>query len=341
VRAVVAENGLLKRTAYRPSNATVIHHRVGLMNPAQRDMAFRIAVGGINGDAQFLALSDREQARVLEISYDYLTYLRATGRAPTDSATVAKELLVARSELAIDAADPPVAAPEVRPDQGHPTSRLTAGAGRRDGIDFVELRGRPTYHDLLDPEDGYARGAQIEFFNFGLRNYGDNIGLRVEDIRPVTIVSISPRNQFFQPLSWNFDIGWARRRIADGSEPLVFDVHGGIGLARTVPDAFTSNTLIYGLIESTMQVDQRLENGYALGAGPALGMQIDLTPRWRAVGYLNVQRFFAGDTDTSWKTGLRQRFTLGTNHALRLDLSREHQENHFWNTAMIGLDWYF
>jgi hypothetical protein len=248
---------------------------------------------------------------------------------------------MARSEIPVDTADPPVPVPEVRPDQGHGTSRLGLGVGRRDGANFVELRGRPTYHDLMDEEAGYARGAQIEFFDFGLRDYGKDIGLRVEDVRPVTIVSIAPRNEFFQPLSWKFDTGWARRRIADGSEPLVLGVHGGSGLAWAVPDPLKSNTLVYAFIDSTLQADKRLDSGFAFGAGPSMGVQTDLSPRWRAVVYFDAQRFFAGDTDTSWTAGLRQRYTLDTNHALRFDVSHERQEKQSWNSALLSFDWYF
>jgi hypothetical protein len=241
----------------------------------------------------------------------------------------------------VAADDAPVPVPQVRPDQGHETARVALGAGRRDGTDFVELRARPTYHDLMDPEGGYVRGAQIEFFDFALRQYGHGEGLRVEEFKPLDIVSITPRNDFFRTLSWNIDVGWTRTRIASGAEPLVFEVNGGAGLARNVPDALQSNTLIYGFLDATTRVDERIDRGYAIGAGPILGVIADLTPRWRADLYARGQRFFAGDTDTAWQTGLRQRYTLNTNNALRLDLSREHQENQSWNTVLLSLHHYF
>ena len=343
VRAVVEQQGMLKRTHYRPSNATLIQHRLGLMNDSERSLAFRISLGRVEPeDPRLSALPAPQRARVLELGYDYLNYVRATGRKPVaEPAALARELLLARSRIDDATDDPPVAAPEVRPDQGHGTSRLAFAAGRRDGANFVELRGRPTYHDLMDADGGYARGAQIEFFDFGVRHYDGDIGSRMEDVTPVRIISIAPRNEFFQPLSWKFDTGWARRRIADGSEPLVFGVHGATGLAWVVPDPFRSTTLVYAFIESTAQVDQRLDSGFALGAGPSLGVQCDLTSRWRTAAYLTGQRFFAGDTDTTWSGGLRQRYTLDTNHALRLDLSHDRQEKQSWNTALIALDWYF
>ncbi|HKB81790.1 MAG TPA: hypothetical protein VKD04_01140, partial [Burkholderiales bacterium] len=343
VRAVVEQKGLLKRAVYRPSNATLILYRLGLMSATERALVSEMSRGRISTKTpSFAALSPADQARVLEVSHDYLNYLRATDRSPVaEPAALARQLMLARSRLGAEPDDPPVPVPDVRPDQGHGTARVAVGAGRRDGTDFVELRARPSYHELMDPEGGYVRGAQIEFFDFALRRYGSGEGLRLEELKPVDIVSISPRNDFFKTLSWNVDVGWARTRTESGAEPLVFEVNGGAGLARNVPDALHGSTLIYAFLETTTRVDERIARGFALGAGPSIGMIADLTARWRAELHARGRRFFAGDTDTSWEAGLRQRYTLNTNNALRFDVSREHQEKLSWNTVLISLHHYF
>jgi hypothetical protein len=280
---------------------------------------------------------------VLEVSYDYLSYLRAAGKSPPveDPAALSRSILSARSRVGASAGDPPVPPPQTRPDQGHGTSRVTVGGGRRDGANFVELRARATYHDLMDPDEGYVRGAQIEYMNLAVRDYSGVIGARVEEITPVSFISISPRNDFFQALSWKLDVSWVRRRLADGSEPLVFGVHGGPGVAWTLPDTLRGKTMVYAFLESTLQLDTRLENNYALGAGPGIGALVDLTSRWRAEPYARGQWFFAGDTDAPWAVGLRQRYTLEREWALRLDLSRERQEKQTWNTVLLSLHHYF
>jgi hypothetical protein len=230
--------------------------------------------------------------------------------------------------------------PQVRPDQGHGTSRIAIGGGRRDGANFVELRARPTYHELMDPEAGYVRGAQIEFFEFAARDYSGGVGARVEEFTPIRIASILPRNDFFQPISWKIGVGWQRRRLANGAEPLVFGLRGGPGLAWTVPDTLRSRTTVYALLESTLEADTRLEDNYALGIGPSVGALVDFSERWRADLYVREQSFFAGDTDTAWSAGLRQRFTLDRDWALRLDISHEHQEKQSWNTVLLSLHYY-
>ena len=343
VRQLVKQPGLVKRAVFRPSNATVIRHRLELMTPGERALVNPLARGLMPlTDPGLAALSPSSQARVLEVSHDYLSYLQASGKSPAEaSPELARNLLLARSRVGASADDPPVLVPAVRPDQGHGTSRLTLGGGRRNGANFAELRARPVYHELMDPQEGYVRGAQIEFFDFAVRDYSNGIGARVEEFTPLRIVSISPRNDFFEPLSWKIDTGWSRRRLANGSEPLVFDVHGGPGLAWTVPDALRSSTLVYAFLESTLQADTRLENNYALGVGPRAGALIDLTGRWRAEAYAYEQSFFAGDKDTYWNTGLRQRYTLDRDWALRLDIARERQEKQSWNTVLLSLHCYF
>jgi hypothetical protein len=343
VRELVKQSGLVKKTVYRPSSATVIRHRLELMSAGERALVNPLARGLIPpGDPALAALPATSEARVLEVSHDYLNYLRASGEPPPGaSPELARSLLVERSRIAARADDPPVPIPAVRPDQGHGTSRVTLGGGRRDGANFVELRARPVYHDLMDPEQGYVRGAQIEFFDFAVRDYSNGIGARVEEFMPLRIVSIAPRNEFFQPLSWKIDTGWSRRRLADGSEPLVFNVHGGPGLAWSVPDTLRSSTLLYAFLESTLQADTRLENNYALGVGPRVGALVDLSERWRTEAYAYEQSFVAGDKDTNWNVGLRQRYTLAMDWALRLDVSRERQEKQSWNTVLLSLHYYF
>jgi hypothetical protein len=342
VREIVRQ-GLVKKTVYRPSNATVIRHRLELMSPEEKALVNPLARGLVPPDSPALgALPESSQARVLEVSHDYLDYLRASGKPPPDAPPeLGRSLLLERSRIATSANDPPVPVPAVRPDEGHGTSRLTIGGGRRDGANFVELRVRPVYHELMDPEPGYVRGAQIEFFDLAVRDYSNGIGARVEDFTPLRIVSISPRDAFFQPLSWKIDTGWSRRRLADGSEPLVFNVHGGPGLAWSVPDTLRSSALFYAFLESTLQADTRLENNYALGVGPRIGALVDLTSRWRAEAYAYEQSFFAGDTDTTWSVALKQRYTLDRDWALRLDMSRERQEKQSWNTVLLSLHRYF
>ena len=71
VRAVVEQEGLLKRTAYRPSNATLIQHRLGLMDENARKLAFRLTRAD--------PASDADATRGLSRLYLRRIVIRATG----------------------------------------------------------------------------------------------------------------------------------------------------------------------------------------------------------------------------------------------------------------------
>src|SRR2546428_11769335 len=120
-----------------------------------------------------------------------------------------------------------------------------------------------------------------------------------EDLNRQNIVTAPRRDGFFRPVGGKIRAGGPRPLAAAGPEPLVFEVHGGPGLAWTVPDSLRGNTMIYAFLESTAEIDKHLEKGFALGAGPSFGALTDLSPRWRAEGYARTQRFFSGDTDTA------------------------------------------
>ena len=155
-------------------------------------------------------LTPEQQAQVLELSYDYVAYLRASKGEWPGAGGLSRSLLVARSGLSVPAATPAIEVPATRPDQGHKSLRVGLGGGNRDGMSYQELTIRPAYHDQNDPGAGYIRGAQIQFFNLTLRHYGNETGSRVEEFVPIDIFSLSPRNDFFQSLSWKVNVGWAR-----------------------------------------------------------------------------------------------------------------------------------
>ncbi len=60
---------------------------------------------------------------------------------------------------------------------------------------FLEIRYRPAYHSLIDPDLGYVEGSQIGFADTTLR-YDRINGIELTDFTLIDVVSISPRDQF-------------------------------------------------------------------------------------------------------------------------------------------------
>lgn len=339
VRAVTRHPGLVKKTIYRPANATVLRQKLGVMNEQERRLARNLSVRGTDVvDPVLTALPDNREAAVIEASQDYVSYLRATGKFDVaDPAVLAHELFTARSRLDVAAQTPEIVVPQVQPDQGHGSSRVAFGMGRRDGLSFQELRMRGTHHEIMDTDGGYARGAQIEFLSIGLRHY-DYGATRVEEFTPVKILSLAPRDDFFQPMSWKIEAGWQRMRIANGSEPPVIALNGGAGgtWSNEKDTAFW-----YALFDGALRIRGELVNGYALGAGSSVGGLLDFNPHWRVHGFARGLRYFSGQLDTPWAMGLEQRIALGRDLALRVDVARNRDLHRTYNTGSVSMLFYF
>jgi hypothetical protein len=342
VRAVAGTPGLVKQVIYRPSTVTVIRRRLRYLDPAQRQVAKDLAEQKIPPtDARVSALSATDQARVLELGYDYAEYEKATGNGQAADPQHMRDLLLARSRVDAPSQRPEVPEPAVRPDQGHKTSRLALGAGSRGGRQFQEIRLRPSYHDLMDDGGGYTRGAQIEFFDMALRHYRGEDSVRLERFTPLDIVSLTPRDDFFHPLSWKVKLGWTRKHFAANDEPLVFRMNGGPGLACNMPGSYDGHSVYYGYLEAALDVGKRFDRDYALGAGPSIGWLTDLSDRWRVNLYARSLRYGLGDAHNARALALEQRYSLTRQSAVRFELFRKQEFRDYWNGGEISLHLYF
>ena len=332
VRAVTDQPGLTARAVYRPASATLIAERLERMSREEKRITKELSLRRTDAtDPKLSALPAARAAAVLETSHDYVEYRRAIGKPDVpDPRSLARELLVARSGV-----DAPSQAPEirppVRPEQGHASSRIALGAGRHAGADFQELRVRPTYHDILDPEEGYVPGAQIEFFHFALRHHRDG-STRLESFVPIDILSLSPRDEFFQSWSWKASAGWRRALVREGSRPLLASVDAGAGAAWG-----RGGRMAYAMIDAGARSHSRLEHSYALGTGGSAGALLEPAPGLRLHAYARVLRQFLGEQDTPGAIGLEGRLRLGRDLALRLDLSRQREAGRSFNSGSLSL----
>jgi len=277
-------------------------------------------------------------AAVLEAAHDYVNYRRASGKDDVpDPAGLARELLIARSAVDAPPQTPIIPPPPVRPDQGHGSARAGLAAGRRAGTNFLELNARATYHDIMDTDEGFVRGAEIEFFSLAARQYEAG-SLRLEHFFPVDIVSLSPRDDFFQPWSWKVGGGWRRMLVKSGDEPLVALFEGGGGAAWS---GLGGRLLPYALLDGSIRIHGALEHGYSAGVGGHIGALLDPVPRWRLQAYARTIKYLAGEQDQPYAWGLEQRIALGRDLALRLDLSKERQAGTKWNTGAVSVLYYF
>lgn len=264
VKGVVAVPDLVTDIRFRPSTGTELAHRASRLTPTSLDAAIVVADG--RRTPQSLG-TDTQAIEQLEFA-DRLVSLRGhAGKLDQDEALARlKAIQIIRSQLpTIDTGAIPV---PPRPENGHASGRAGLATGRLDGTNALFLDLRPAYHDLLDAETGYARGAQIRFLDLGA-SQREGQGWRLDRFLPVDIVSVAPRLSWTQPLSWKVRFGWERTlgaRRATG--PMVA---GGPGAAWE-----WKGLLGYVFLENQLLGHGDLQKHWAIGSGPLAGLLWDV-----------------------------------------------------------------
>ncbi|RIK93428.1 MAG: hypothetical protein DCC71_24065 [Proteobacteria bacterium] len=229
---------------------------------------------------------------------------------------------------------PPAPRPAVRPDEGHGTARVRTGFGVRDGRAFVELRARPAFHDLLDPQGGYVHGAQIDFLDLALRAYPGAPDFRVHELRVLDIVSLAPRSELFPSISWRVDTAITSEPVRGRREAYFWRSGGGAGATA----ALGERALAYAFAEARLDVATQLSPAAALGAGASAGLLLgDARDRWRLHLHGRATQFVAGDVHRTLAARLDQRLSLTRDDALELRLGATSDFGVAWLEA--GLFW--
>jgi len=345
LRTVADREGLLAEPTYRPSPATRIRYGSSMLSRDERNLARDIARGRVPVDAGSVeALEPSTRVEVLSLAYTYLRYLYL-GKDVTreDSAPRSRKILVALSE--VEGAEPPrePPVPHARPEDGHPIARFGFGAGVRDDEPFVEVSLRAAFHSLSDPSGGYLPGANLDLVRSALRFEPERNELRIEEVALLDVRSLTPRDAFLRPISWTFGTGLRTRLLTDGSgdglDPGgVGYLRGSAGLAYEPIDGL----LVYGLTGVAIEVAPALDRDYAVGPSGEIGMIVDLLDaRSRTHVSLEALPYLAGDTTTSGRASVEQRFTISNRTAFVFDVGVEHAYGETRFDAMLSWRAYF
>lgn len=339
VRVINKQPDLVEQIIYRPAAGTLLRAHFEQLSESERSLALALASGELTISVfQSGEYSGGTQVRILEAAFEYLSYQRSRKKANTPEDGVrAQSLLAARSKLTKSADWTPIVTPTVRPDQGHPTGRLSVGTGLEADRSFYEIEFRPAYHDLLDPQEGYPEGAEIAFFELAARQ-GEGSGFELERFHPVAIRSLSPRTGTFRKISWELTSGLWRERVDSFPGELVGGLEGGPGLSYAL---FKRTAQLYGLVDGSVKLSSAYDQTFAVGGGPKLGGLFDISQHLRLEAKAGVKRLALGDTHTIWAYGLSARYTLSDSLAVVAEFEREREHAEHWNTFQIAVRSYF
>jgi len=335
VRAVLANEGLLRKVVYRPAASTALQHQIESVSPSVQRFAKSLALGKLAIDApQLQGLSNLERAQAYEVAYAYLYYLFLGRDVDPDLARPRmRQLLIARSQVPVRQERQQPSAPAVRPDEGHATARIALIGGQLDRQDFIELRLRPAYHDLLDPAPGYKHGAQINFLDLSLRHWTETDNTQLEELTLVDIFSLSPKDRFFRKTSWNASFGLERQVVEGEGRPLVFAAGSGGGYTLGLGD-----TLLYASIQTRFQAGEKLPDHIRAGAGPQAGLLTGYGPL--RILLSTEMLWYSDDSSPQWAARLEPRLTLGRHFSLGALLERRQDYGKEYDEFSVSLRWY-
>ncbi|WP_417539080.1 DUF4105 domain-containing protein [Marinobacter sp.] len=333
----VVDKDLVEKVHYRASAATAVAHSLDALPKPQQTLAAAIANGYVEPDSdEVLALPAQERAHLLDATYDYVRYQTEADSWPREvAAPLSHNLLRERSKIhgVVSLDEPPE--PQVRDDQGHDTFRISLGAGQLDHREFTQLTFRPAYHDVLDPPAGYRSGAQLQFLRLDARYYTNNDELQLEQLTGVEIRSLSPRDAFFSPLSWQ--VGFGGRRTDTGYKRVLTPyLEGGAGGSWRLGQ----QTQAFAVFTADVEIDDDLRRGYDAAPGADIGL----------LHQNNQFSLLAGAKTKAWIVSSQHRqdqlyakgdWHFGREFSLFAEFTREDHYDRYQSAWHAGLHVYF
>lgn len=316
VRAVW-DAGLVKNTTYRPSGTKVLSQHANQLDENENQQVIEIVSGKIKVNQATREMEPEQKARVYEQAYDYARFLSSANPEVRDQrAAINWQLLAERSKIPLEDVWNPIEIPKVRPDQGHGSSRVVIGLGLYDDEDYLDFHMRPSYHDLMDPPLGYSNGAQINFFDLNLRYFIDKQKLQFEKLTIINVLSVSPRNQYFDPISWGVDFGVENQPSLSGHlNALQLIANGGL----TYPIFEGYNLSILG--EANIRASDNYNKGYSAG----VGLKIELVTQnenWSMLLGMKEIHFEAGENNLHRQYSAGLSYHKSVSNSFRLNLTR-------------------
>jgi hypothetical protein len=330
VRAIV-NAGLTDKVKYRPSQAAVLKDRLEKISNKHRTLVKNISMNpGLVETLAFESLSPIQQKNILDASYKYLRFRQTKKARNNKAARNSYHLLKLINQFPQDTVKN-IMVP-TQPNKGHFTRRWSIGGGQRDEQFYIDTGLRMAFHSLGDREDGFLRGAQINMFNLEVGMDEDN-DVYIKQLDFIDIFSLTPRDEFFKPLSWKVYTG-LEQRFVKGRNRTVAHVSGGAGASYSVADS----GMVYALGTGRLEHNSAFKNGLSIALGASLGAVY-----YSGVGVskLDVSGLKFENSEERGTIEMTQNIVLARNHALEFSFQREWFKDKAFNEATIQYHYYY
>ncbi|MCW8831555.1 MAG: DUF4105 domain-containing protein [Gammaproteobacteria bacterium] len=329
VRAIERAN-LIQSISYRPSQATALQHLLNGMNEEEKALVLELAEDlNATESKNFKKLDAAQQHKIIDAAYKYIRY-QQTGEA-RDPVLAKHSYQLLKKLNSYPASKPPIYNTPTSPELSHNSRRLSFSVGERLKQGYGELSYKFSFHDLEDNEHGFLRGAQINMGNIQLRANRHDTKLHQFDV--IDIFSITPRTDFFQPLSWRVYTGWERQPTGL-KDQLVSHVTGGAGVSYEL----WQDSQVYGLAMLRLEHNNDMNNSIEPGIGLLTGL---LHHFGSSTAHIELSGEQFKDDIYRVRSSYTHNFVISTDHSLKLTARREWHSSIRFSELNLSYQYYF
>lgn len=329
VRAIERAN-LIKSTHYRPSQATALQHLLDDMSITEQSLVRQLAEEITTVEEKdFKNLPDSKQHQIVDAAYKYIRY-QQTGEA-RDPIFARRSYQLLAQLNSYPATNQTVYSAPTSPEVSHNSRRVSISAGERQDQAYAELSYKFSFHDLEDNEHGFLRGAQINLGSIQIRT--DRDGTKLHQLDLVDIFSITPRTDFFKPLSWRIYTG-VERQPTGLKDNLVAHVTGGAGVSYEL----WQDSQIYGLGMLRLEHNNDMNNNVE----PSIGLLTGLLHHFGgSTAHLELSGEHFKDDIYRMRSSYKHNFVISTNHSIKFTAKREWHSSVRFNEFNLSYQYYF
>jgi len=332
VRAV--ENAqLVESVSYHPARATEIQSTLEIMSEQHRFFVLSLSKDiAILESKDFTTLPIRNQKSIVDLSYKYLRYQNTKKARNPEAAKRSYQLLQKLNSYPVGVSSETIITP-LAPEKAHKSKRTTFGVGQRLDNNYAEIGFKMAFHDLEDNNSGFLQGAQINVMSAKFR-IEDNVGLRLHQFDLIDVFSLTPRNDFFKPLSWKIYSGF-ERQLTRQKDQLTYHLTGGAGGTWQL----IKNHQFYALAIGRLEINKQLKNAFE----PAFGFDAGFLSHFtNTTAHLEFSGEQFQDDVYRLRAQYTQNFVFTTNHSIKITAKHQWQEDDIdFSDININYQYYF
>lgn len=322
--------GIVSRVEYRASLGTRLNHAIDAVPATHRHWIEQVEQSPqITQHKAFMMLDAQLQATIIRTANELLTFRSRRAQRNAETAERRLALLTLVSQLPQE--KPPTVTRPPRPESGHDTTTVSLSYGQQTDIAFTEAALRFSYHDVLDRQTGYSKGAGIVLGDIRIRSDNtDNVRLQAFEL--VRLQSFNDRYSQLNSLSWEIMAGLARNPVLEDNR-LSATFEGSVGKSLRL-----GNTRI-GYLMPGLSVNQFINPGKSY-VNAHLRTGIIAYSRFGASRLqLSANAYQSRSLQTT--LSLQHNYPITKNHAIRLSAEANRIKQADSEHYSIAYRWYF